>query len=36
VSLNYQDRPVFSSDALGNLNQTNRKGMIVLQFQVMI
>lgn len=36
VSLNYQDRPVFNSDVLGNLSQTTRKGMFVLQYQVMI
>ena len=36
VSLNYQDRPIFNSDGFGNLNQPSRKGMIVLQYQVMI
>ncbi len=36
VSFMYQDRPIFNSDGFGNLNQISRKGMFVLQYQVMI
>ncbi|MDN3687578.1 hypothetical protein [Cyclobacterium jeungdonense] len=36
MSLNYQSRPVFDSVQEGIINQTDRKGMLVLQFQVAI
>ncbi len=36
ISLNYQDRPVFNIDATNNYTVTTRKGMIVVQFQIMI
>jgi hypothetical protein len=35
ISLDYQDRPYFSRDVpSGNINQTARRGMVVLQYQV--
>ena len=36
ISLNYQDRPVFNLDAANNYIVTTRRGMIVIQFQVLI
>ncbi len=34
LSLEYQSRPIFETDALGNTNSTSRKGMVVMQLQV--
>lgn len=34
LSLDYQSRPVFEADALGDYVQTKRKGMLVLQYQI--
>ena len=36
ISLNYQNRPVFNLDANGNYVVTTRKGMLVIQFQILI
>lgn len=36
ISLNYQDRPVFNIDATNNYVVKTRRGMLVLQFQVLI
>ncbi len=33
-TLDYQSRPIFNADAQGNLVETDRKGMLVLQWQV--
>lgn len=34
ISLNYQSRPVFESNADGNAVETGRKGMVQLQYQI--
>lgn len=34
VSLDYQDRPYFSSNVVGEIHQTARRGMVVLQYQI--
>lgn len=36
ISLNYQDRPVFKLDATNSYRVTTRKGMLVIQFQILI
>lgn len=36
LSFNYQNRPVFEADNLGNYISTKRKGMFVTQFQISI
>ncbi len=36
ISFNYQNRPIFSADSAGELKQSERKGMYILQFQVAI
>lgn len=36
LSLNYQSRPIFVIDAMGEANYDSRKGMFVLQFQTSI
>ena len=36
LSLNYQSRPIFLEDSLGNLKVNERKGQIVLQYQIVI
>lgn len=34
LTLDYQSRPIFNANAQGNLVETDRKGMIVLQWAV--
>lgn len=34
VSFNYQNRPVYMQDLLSKVNETGRKGMFVLQYQI--
>jgi len=36
LSLNYQSRPIFLEDNLGNLKVNERKGQIVLQYQIVV
>lgn len=36
ISFNYQNRPVFKADGAGDLKQSERKGMYVVQFQIAI
>lgn len=36
LSLNYQSRPVFDANSAGDLRETTRKGMMVLQYHVAI
>lgn len=36
ITLNYQDRPVFNRNAANNYVVSTRKGMVVIQFQIMI
>lgn len=36
LTLNYQNRPIFNADANGDLRQTDRKGMLVLQWQFLL
>lgn len=36
ISLDYQNRPVFQSNAVGEPTQSQRKGCVVLQYQVFI
>jgi hypothetical protein len=36
LSLNYQSRPIYLEDNLGNLIVNERKGQMVLQYQIVI
>ncbi|MES2732990.1 MAG: hypothetical protein V4714_14665 [Bacteroidota bacterium] len=34
ISLDYQNRPIFNTNAVGELKETNRRGQVVLQYQI--
>jgi hypothetical protein len=36
MTLNYQSRPIFAADASGRIDKTDRKGMWVLQYQILL